>query len=166
MIKLPLGDLVVTLPEPEQVVGSHDEVSTGQGRLVTRRPVVSVRSNVATLAFEAVAGGPAVNGSFGEANTTTARMLPEISTIQLAKNHFFGERSAKVGKAFKENSDSVTTKEFPDLVVVKFNFAAAGWEPGNSVEYAVLRDRSGAVLFDPTHYMDFDWSRLQIEPGR
>lgn len=145
MITVSLGDLRVSIPEPKQLVGSSYDVLTGRGRLVTRRATVSGGPNEATLAFEEVPGGSVENGSFGGALTTTIKFRRDVSTVERAKNDFFSNNTRDMREAFTKHPAAITRKEFPHLVVVTFNIAAAGWEPGNSAVYAVLEDGRGAL---------------------
>lgn len=164
-IRVRVGDLQLNFPSPTQRVAAdmREAMATG-GRLVTRQAEVLERGRFAVLDFEELPGGPGANGPFGGTLTTLVRRVCGISTTEQAQRHFLAENDGDVKRAFEETPGAITTTDMDVFALVTFNLGEAGWAPGNSFHYLLLKHRGGSILFEPTHYLLFDWARFTIQP--
>jgi hypothetical protein len=162
-IVLDLGTLVVRLPTPKQLVASGvKEALEAGGRSLLRATTATCSDAFAILDFEELPGGVVTNGPFGGHRVTLVRWLRGISSVEEAKVHFFAEHENSVSAAFRETPTAISTDEFDDFLLLQFDLGEAGWAPGNTWHYLLLKKLGGAIAMAPTHYLEFDWSKFAV----
>lgn len=155
-IPLPWGQWLV-VPPPTHEVGSASELFRGAGRRVTRYPRIVALADEVLLEFPALTTGELErHGRQGQIRTTI-RWMPELHTEQYARDHIATKHALEL------DEHGVAITETGPFRVLVLDLAEQGWAPGDEWVYLWPGDPAlGALLFDPTHWLRYDWSRMRI----
>lgn len=151
------GNLVVSLPCPTHEVGRGSELLHGLGNWIRRCPRVRSAGEVSVLHLSPLPPQSLErNGRHGELETSV-RWLPRASSaaaVELDMGQRLGAKAAGLkGEWNKVGEHSVFT----------LDSAKQGWCPGDELVYLLVGGSgTGALLFQPTHWLRYEWNDLEV----
>lgn len=151
------AELSLRIPCPSHEVGTAKELFSGRGTLVRRCPRVECSNDSVSLEFPKLPDERLQKHGRAGSVVTQVYWLKSVTTASEAANDLV----QRVGERAKGLAGQ--TKACRRWTVWSIDLGKAGWAPGDEIVYLMSKDAHvGTILFSPTHWLQYEWSKVEV----